>query len=122
LSVEQLLEAVKHLSRAERREFQRQLAALQDQKDNQALDEAGLVRAARARLSAADERRLQRLIAKSEQGALTSKELAEYRSLALQAQQLDATRLQALAELARRRGKPARVIMEEIGGEGAKGS
>jgi hypothetical protein len=115
LSVEQLLEAVKHLSRAERREFQRQLTAWQDQNDRRASGENGLVRAARARLPVADEPRLKRLIAKSEQGTLTPKELAEYRSLALQVQQLDATRLEAVAELARRRGKPARVIVEEIG-------
>jgi hypothetical protein len=121
LSVEQLLEAVKHLPRAELREFQRQFTAWQDQNARRATDEAELVQAARARLPATDERRLKRLIAKSEQGTLTPKELAEYRSLALQAQQLDTTRLEALAELARRWGKPVRVIMEEIGWEGANG-
>ena len=82
-----------------------------------------LIQAAQVRLSAVDERRLERLIAKSERGTLTPKELDEYRTLAQRAEQLDATRVEALAELVQRRGKPARVIMQEIGWErGADGT
>lgn len=121
LNVEQLLEAVKRLPRAELHEFQRQLTAWQRENGKGMADDAALVQAATAGLPAAQQRRLKRLIAKSEQGTLTAKELAEYRSLALWAQKLDVTRLEALAELARRRGKPARIIMKEIDWEGADG-
>jgi len=38
-----------------------------------------------------------------------------YRELAQQAERVNVQRVQALAELVRRRGKPMRVIMEEIG-------
>lgn len=78
-------------------------------------EEATLIRATKKRLPAADERRLKWLIAKSERGTLTPKELEEYRSLVQQAEQLNVKRVEALAELVRRRGKPARVIMQEIG-------
>ena len=78
-------------------------------------EEAPLIGAAKKRLPAADERRLKRLIAKSECGTLIPKELREYRSLVQQAERLNVKRVEALAELVRRRGKPARVIMQEIG-------
>jgi hypothetical protein len=65
-------------------------------------DEASLARAARARLPAAAERRLKRLIARSERGDLTPKELADYQALAQEAQRINAGRAEALAELARR--------------------
>ncbi|HKI30448.1 MAG TPA: hypothetical protein VKA46_01055 [Gemmataceae bacterium] len=67
--------------------------------------EATLIQAARGRLPAAAERRLRRLIAKSERGDLTPKELADYQALAQDAQRIDAARAEALAELARRRGQ-----------------
>src|SRR5438105_1914913 len=86
LSVEQLLEAVDHLSPAQRREFERRLAARPARNGEQGADEAALVRAARARLPAASERRLKRLIARSERGDLTPKELADYKALAQDAQ------------------------------------
>jgi hypothetical protein len=81
-SVDQRLEAVEHLSPAEQREFQRRLAARHAANGSPGPDEATLVRTARARLPAAAECRLRRLIARSERGQLTPKELAEYRSLA----------------------------------------
>jgi hypothetical protein len=72
---------------------------------NPAPDEETLVRTAQARLPAATERRLRRLIARSERGQLTPKELADYQSLAQQAQRIDTARAEALAELARIRGQ-----------------
>jgi hypothetical protein len=81
-------------------------------------EEATLIQATQARLPAADERRLQQLIAKSERGTLSPRELEEYRALAQQAEQLNGVRVEALAELARRRGRPAHVVMREIGWEG----
>ena len=68
LSVEQLLEAVDHLSPAEQIEFQRRLAARQAQNGSPGTEEATLIQAARARLPAAAERRLKKLIARSERG------------------------------------------------------
>ena len=72
-------------------------------------DEAPLVRAAKARLTPAADRRLKTLIARSERGRLTREELAEYQALAQEVQQLDAARVEALAKLARSRGKSLRV-------------
>src|SRR3954452_8403805 len=88
-SVEQLLEAVAHLAPAEQREFQRRLAARQAQNGSQGSDPSALLEAAHARLPATAERRLKRLAAKSERGQLTPLELADYQSLAQEAQRLD---------------------------------
>jgi hypothetical protein len=118
LSLEQLLEAVDRLSPAQRREFERCLAARRAANGDQESDEATLVQAARARLPAAAERRLKRLIARSERGSLTPKELVEYQALAREVQRIDAARAEALAELARRRGKSVRAVKAELGCEG----
>jgi hypothetical protein len=118
LSVEQLLDAVEHLSPAEQREFQRRLAARQAPDGNSGPDEAALVRSARAHLPAAAERRLRRLIARSERGRLTAKELADYQSLAQEVQRIDARRAEALAELARRRGQSVRAVKAALEREG----
>ncbi len=77
-----------------------------------------MARAARLRLPAATERRLKRLIARSERGLLTPNELAEYQALSQEVQRLDAARAEALAELARRQGQPVRAVKAEIGCEG----
>jgi hypothetical protein len=120
LTVDQLLEAVDHLSPAQRLEFQRRLAARQDENGVDERDDAALLRAARARLPAAAERRLKRLIARSEQGTLTRRELAEYQGLARDAQRLDAARAEALAELARRRGRSLRAVQAEVRRQGGR--
>ncbi len=73
LAVEQFLEAVECLSPAEQREFQRRLAARQPANGSAAPDDSALVQAAQARMPAAAERRLRRLIARSEAGRLTPK-------------------------------------------------
>ena len=62
---------------------------------------------------------LKGLIARSERGKLTRDELAEYQALAQEVQRLDVARAEALAELARRRGKSVRAVKTEIGGEGS---
>jgi len=114
LTVEQLLEAIKHLSPAEVREFRQQFLAWQDQNGHPA-DEVALRQEAQARLPTSGERRLKRLIAKSEQGTLKPTELAEYQALAQEAERINVRRAEALAELARRRGRPAAVLRAEIG-------
>ena len=118
LSVEQLLEAVERLSPAERREFRRRLTVPNGENNGSSADEERLVRAALARLPAATERRLRRLIARSEQGRLTPKELTDYQSLAGEAQRIDAARADALAELARRRGQSVRAVKAAVEREG----
>jgi|SRR6516165_2684696 hypothetical protein len=117
-SVEQLLEAVERLSPAERREFQRRLAARQEGNSRIDPDEAALLQAAQARLPTAAERRLRRLIARSERGQLTPQELADYQSLTQQAQRIDAARAEALRKLARRKGpspQAATAVLEREG-------
>src|SRR5204863_8982568 len=88
-SVEQLLNAVERLSPAELGEFQRRLAARRMGNGEPARDEAVLLQASKARLPAPAQRRLKKLIAKSERGSLTPKELADYQGLAQQAQRID---------------------------------
>jgi hypothetical protein len=77
-----------------------------------------LVQATRLRLPPKEERRLKRLIGKSERGTLSPKELTEYQELARRTEQIDVERLEALAELVRRRGQPLAVVMKEIGWQG----
>lgn len=120
LSLEQLLEAIDRLAPAQRRELERRLAWRRVGDGNEESDEATLVRAAEVRLPAAAERRLKRLIARSERGLLTPEELAEYQALAQEVQRLDAARAEALAELGRRRGKSARSAKGGIRGEGGR--
>jgi hypothetical protein len=117
-SIEQLLDAFSHLSPAEQREFQRRLAAREEANGSSRADETALIQAAQSRLSPAAERRLRRLIARSERGELTPTELAEYQSLAAEAQRVDVARAEALAELARQRGQAIESLQAEIDPEG----
>ncbi len=120
LSLEQLLEAVDRLSPAKMREFERRMAARRSDRRNEGSDEATLARVASARLPAAAERRLKRLIARSERGSLTRDELTEYKALAQEVQRLDVARAEALAKLAGRRAGSVRAVKAEIGGEGGR--
>ena len=120
LSLEQLLEANDRLAPAQRRELERRLGWRQAQDGNEESYEATLVRTAKVRLPAAAERRLKRLIARSERGLLKPEELAEYQALAQEVQRLDAARAEALAELGRLRGKSVRSPKERISGEGGR--
>jgi hypothetical protein len=123
LTVDDLTAAVQRLSPAELREFKRRLADLQAHDAATIEDEALLIRITRLRPPAAAQRRLKRLIAGSERGTLTSKELLDYRDLAQQAEQIDAMRVAALAELVRRRRQPVAIVKAEIGwGGGGDGS
>jgi hypothetical protein len=104
-NIEQLLAAVEQLSPAEQREFQRRLAGKQAANGNTDVEEAMLIQAAQARLPAAAERRLRKLIARSERGQLTTQELADYQALAQESQRIDAARAEALAKLSRLEGR-----------------
>ena len=123
LTVEHLMAAVKQFSPDELCEFKRQFAEWQGQNGEQTIEEARLIQATKMRLPVAEARRLKRLIAKSDRGTLTPKELDVYRALAQQAERLNVTRLEAPAELVQQRGQPAHVVMDEIGWEcGADGT
>src|SRR5207249_4317252 len=112
---EHLMAAVQQMSHSEWREFKQRLAEWEARNGAGEETEAELIAATQVRLPLADERRLRRLASKSERRTLTPKELEEYRTLAQQAERLDVTRVEALAKLVRRRGQPARVVMQEIG-------
>jgi hypothetical protein len=113
-SVDSLLDRVSQLAPDELDDFAFRFAGWQQD----AADDRLLIHAARRRLNASDDARLRALIAKSEQGGLTDQEQAEYRELAQRAERVNVHRVQALAELARRRGKPLQAVMKEIGWEG----
>ncbi len=115
LSVEHLMDAVRHLSPEELREFSRQFDRWQKKNGNGEVEEAKLIEATRERLPAVDERQLKRLAAKSERGTLTKKEIEERRALVEKAEQITLRRVEALAKLVKLRGKPARIVMKEIG-------
>jgi hypothetical protein len=117
-NVEQLLEAVEQLSPAEQREFQRRLAVRQAANGSTVQEEAKLIQAAQARLSAAAERCLRRLIARSERGRLTPHELADYQALAQEAQSIDAARADALAKLSHLQGRSIRAVQAALDREG----
>jgi hypothetical protein len=113
-SVDNLLDAVGRLSPAELDDFAVRFADWQQD----GVDDQVLIRATRRRLSATDDARLRVLIAKSEEGRLTDREQAEYRELAQHSERINVHRVRALAELVRRRAKPVREVMQEIGWEG----
>ena len=120
LTVKHLMAAVQQLSPAELYEFTLQFAAWQKRhsqniNSQQTDEEKTLIQIAKAHLPATDMRRLKQLMAKSERGTLTPKELDEYRALAQRAEQLNVTRVEALAELVRRQGQPMNIVMEAIG-------
>jgi hypothetical protein len=91
-TVPRLMTTVQQLTPAGLREFKRQFAQWQQNNGGQSEEESALVEACRARLSSADERRLKKLIAKSERGVLAPKELEDFRRLVRRAENLDATR------------------------------
>ena len=117
LSVEQLLEAVDHLSPHPAASSSTAWPSGRNGTGGRRADEAALIRAAR-RLPAAAERRLKRLIARSERGDLTPQELADYRALAREAQRIDAAWAEALVGLARRRRRSVEAVKAELGCEG----
>ncbi len=91
LTVDQLLEGIKRLPPLSLREFRRRFLTWQNENGHSAEPE----QAQPDRLAVAEERRLKRLIARSERGLLTPEELAEYRALARRSEQVSAIRLQS---------------------------
>lgn len=117
LTVEHLMAAVKQLSPAEWREFQRQLAAWQEQNGKGEETEAALLTCIEenSRLPAADQRRFNRLRRKRPAGTLTPSEEAELQTLWQRVERMNVARLEALTRLAQRRGTDVRTLMRELG-------
>ncbi len=120
LTVEQLVNAVKQLSPAEWREFQRQLTKWRKQNGKQEKTEANLLACVEenSRLPAAEQRRYERLRRKCERRTLTERELTEYQSLLQQLEARNVKRIEALIALAKRRGTTLRGVMAQLGLKG----
>jgi hypothetical protein len=122
-TVDDLLDAVKHLAPAELHEFQRQFAAWSVEKNGRngtaspERDEEAWLAAIRdnSTLPPADQRRFNRLRRKREAGKLTPPEQQRLQDLWRRVEQMNAARLEALAELAHRRGTDVRTLMRQLG-------
>lgn len=112
--VESLLEAVKQLSPEEFSEFAASLTAWQKSADD-APAEAKLVRQIRQASSHTNARRLAILAVQSERGDLTPTGLDEYRQLAARSERISASRVLALADLARLRKQSIHKVKQEVG-------
>jgi hypothetical protein len=118
-----LLAAVKQLPPAELREFQRQFAAWSGQNHDpngaptQGEDEQVLLAVIRenSTLPAPEQRSFNRLRRKRQAGTLTGPEEKQLQALWSRVEQMNATRLEALGELARRRGTDVRTLMRQLG-------
>ncbi len=122
-AVDALLAAVKQLPSAELREFQRQFIAWSGQINQPngdswpEKDEEALLAAIRenSTLPATEQRDLNRLRRKRQAGQLSGTEETQLQALWCRVEQMSAARLEALAELARRRGTDVRKLMRELG-------
>ena len=117
LTVDELAAAAKRLSPAELREFTQRLAEWQERSGGQLESEADLLKriAENSQLSAAEQRRFNRLRRKRQSELLTEAELTELQAIWQHVEQMNAARLQALAELARLRGTPVQELMRDLG-------
>jgi hypothetical protein len=117
LSVEHLLAAIKQLSPDELREFKRQFNEWQEQNGKQAGSEAELLACIKenSRLPAAEQRRFNRLRRKRQAETLTEAEAAELEALWQRVERMSVVRLEALIELAERRGTDVKTLMRELG-------
>jgi hypothetical protein len=121
-SVDDLLAAIKRLPPAELREFQRQFAAWSGQNNkpdgpsSQEPEEEALLAVIRenSALPASEQRRFNRLRRKRQAGTMTGSEEAQLQGLWCRVEQMNAARLEALAELARRRGTDVRALMRQL--------
>jgi hypothetical protein len=121
--VDDLLAAVKLLPPPELREFQRRLAAWSGQNNEpdrdspKGADEEAL--SARIRensaLPAREQRRFNRLRRERQAGTLTGPEEQQLQALWRRVERMNAARLEALGELARRRGSDVRILMRHLG-------
>jgi hypothetical protein len=122
LTVEHLLAAVKQMPPADLHDFARKFAKWQKSKGTRMHEEAKLLACIKenSRLSAADQRRYERLRRKRERMDLTESEFAEYQSLIQQLEARNVKRLEALLALAQKRGTTLRGLMKELSLPGIK--
>lgn len=117
VSAEHAITVVKRLSPSELRKFKRQFARWQKQ-DQQQVDEEAVLLACieeNSRLPAMQQRRFNRLRRKRQTGTLTKAEEVELQTLWRHVEQMNVARLEALTNLAQRRGTNVRALMQELG-------
>ena len=117
LTVDELAAAAKRLSPAELRDFTQRLAEWQERNGGQAESEADLRRriAGNFQLTATEQRRFNRLRRKHQSESLTEAEVTELQEIWQRVEQMNAARLLALSELARRRGTSVRALLRDLG-------
>ena len=117
LTVDHLMTAIKQLSSAELHEFMQQLATWQQHNGQQAEEEATLLARIKesSSLPTAKQRRFDRLRRKRQAATLTKPEAAELQALWQHVEQMNVARLQALTDLAQRRGTDVKTCMRELG-------
>lgn len=124
LKVEHLLHSVKQLSPVELDEFTRKLAEWQQQQEvavgediNPDASDAAILAFIRknSQLPEKENRRYWQLRRKHEDETLSDTEQSEYQELIRQLEIMNVNRLEALAVLGQRWGKPVREIMAELG-------
>jgi hypothetical protein len=116
-----LLRSVRRLPPAQRREFTRRLIGTTRRNGSRAAksdpaDDA-LIETIKLKLSRRELARMRRFGDRCSLGTLTATERAEYMSLIAKADRMSLLRIQAIAELARRRGKSVRAMIDEVGWE-----
>jgi hypothetical protein len=122
-TADDLFAAVKRLPPAELREFQRRFAAWwgEGREPNTGSfvegDEETLLAAIRdnSTLPAPEQRRFNRLRRKRQAGTLTGPEEKQLQALWSRVEQMNVARLEALGELARRRGTDIQTLMRQLG-------
>ena len=116
-TAEYVIAVVKQMPPAELRKFSRRFIAWQQQ-GHQTADEEALLLARieeNSRFPAADQRRFNRLRRKRQAETLTKGEETELQAFWRRVERMSATRLEALHELARRRGRSVKTLMRELG-------
>jgi hypothetical protein len=113
--VENLLHAVKQLSPDELSEFTAGLSEWRESAADEFPSEGMLIRQTKQCLPPSDLARLRELSLQSERGDLNPSCLKEYRELAARSERINASRVFALAELARRRNQPIDQVKKELG-------
>lgn len=108
---------VKRLPPAELRKFNRQFSTWQQHRQKPVEEEVLLLARIEenSRLPAAKQRRFNRLRRKHQTESLTAVELAELQGFWQQVERMNVRRLEALHQLAQRRGTTLRTLMREFG-------
>jgi hypothetical protein len=116
LTVDDVMAAVKQMSPAQLRAFTNQLRDWQAQNGGAADEETLLLARIKGntRLPAAEQRRFNRLRRKRQAETLTPAEEAELQALWRRVEQMAAARLEALGQLAKRRGTDVRTVMRQL--------